>query len=224
MRNILNVIFDVLILLAIVVAGVGHMLPWFRADYARIQGGAPPIPKVDFGKGDLKDGKIDLQQDLRRQQDAQRDLDMEVMSFQAWHAERSAIALGVLALLVSLSLLVHWEPTGRRILVLSMFVASLAAIFFMTLGLTHYPITEWHRRFAGNLWIQAGFGVALAPTCCCAAFSLIRMIWTMPPLRKKESLVLTEAVAAEPNSAAAPRDASQPPRHSPEAFAPREKL
>ena len=32
MRSILNVIFDILTLMALVIAGVGHMLPWFRAD------------------------------------------------------------------------------------------------------------------------------------------------------------------------------------------------
>jgi hypothetical protein len=178
MRNILNVVFDILTLMAIVIAGVGHMLPWFRSDLR-----ADRIMGKEF-KGDFRDFQ-QAEQARHAEDEARRQTSIEIMAFQAWHASRSGVALAVLAVLVSLSLLINWRPLMRRILVLAMFASCLVAILFITLSMTHYPITEWHRQYAGRLWTDAGFVTALAPTCFAAAFCLIRMIWTMPPVRAR---------------------------------------
>lgn len=198
MRNILNVVFDILLLMAIVIAAVGHMLPWFRAEARPDRFG-----HIQFLDG--RDFKIDPKQppDERRraEEEARRQLAIELMSFQAWHAFRSGIALAALALLVALSLLINWGTIIRRFLVLGMFGSCLMAILFITLSMTHYPITEWHRQYAGRLWTDAGFAVALAPACVAAALSLIRMIWTMPPVRPKAALAgLPDASPFEPAS------------------------
>src|SRR5262249_21345343 len=143
MRNILNVIFDILMLMAIVIAGVGHMLPWFRSDLRTDR----LIIQRDF-KGDFKQEE----ETRRAAEEARRQVSMELMSFQAWPAPGGGIARAVLAFLVALSLLINGGPLMRRILVLAMFAGCLVAIVFITLSVTHYPITKWHRQYAGRLW------------------------------------------------------------------------
>ena len=206
MRSILNVIFDILTLMALVIAGVGHMLPWFRAD-------------LRSDRFDVRGFKLDWPQqpDRAAEQEGRRQLWVDLMSFQAWHASRSGVALAVLAALVALSLLINWGPVPRRVLVLGMFASCLVSILFITLSMTHYPITELHERYAGRLWTDAGFAVALAPVCFAAGFSLIRMIWTMPPVRPRP--VATPLPQATPlESPARPRDRI----HDTGVFVPRE--
>ena len=125
MRSILNVIFDILTLMALVIAGVGHMLPWFRAD-------------LRSDRFEARDLKLDWPQQPNRapEQEARRQLSVDLMSFQAWHAFRSGIALAVLAALVALSLLINWGPVPRRVLVPGMFASCLVSILFITLSMT----------------------------------------------------------------------------------------
>jgi len=192
--------------MALVIAGVGHMLPWFRAD-------------LRSDRFDARGFKLDWPQqpDRAAEQEARRQLSVDLMSFQAWHASRSGVALAVLAALVALSLLINWGPVPRRVLVLGMFASCLVSILFITLSMTHYPITEYHERYAGRLWTDAGFAVALAPVCFAAGFSLIRMIWTMPPVRVRP--------VATPLPQATPLDTPARPRdrvHDTGLFTPRE--
>jgi hypothetical protein len=64
-----------------------------------------------------------------------------------------------------------------------MFLCALAAVAFIALSFSWYPITEEHKLFAGNVREDTGFLVSLIPSCFALAFCLIRMIWTMPPSR-----------------------------------------
>ena len=176
-----NVIADMLTLMAIAVAGVGHMLPWFRTDGRFDQFGW----QVNIV---FKDGKVEgaeMEEQRRKTEEARQQRAVELMEFQSWHALRSGAALAGLTFLVALSLAISWGPVCRRFLVLLMFCCALAALLFITLSLTHYPITETHRRLAGTLREAEGFFVALVPTCFALGFCLIRMIWTMPPVRTK---------------------------------------
>src|SRR5436305_74081 len=77
MRSLLNMIFDILTLMALVIAGVGHMLPWFRAD-------------LRSDRFEARDFKLDWPQQPNRapEQEARRQLSVNLMSFQAWHASR----------------------------------------------------------------------------------------------------------------------------------------
>jgi hypothetical protein len=188
MRNFLNVIADILTLLAIVIAGIGHMLPWLDARY-------PYDNPVNLEPFKQVQGQNWQEQDrLQRAWDAKatkareerdRARAVDYMSFQAWHASRSGIALGVLTVLVFLSLAFTWPPTMRRILVLLMFGAALTALIFETLIFTQYPITEQHVSYAGRLHPDGGFVTAVVGTSLAVFFSLIRMLWTMPPVRAK---------------------------------------
>jgi hypothetical protein len=202
MRSLLNVIADILTLVAIAVAGVGHMLPWFRTegrfDQFNWQG-----KRELFVEG--KAGPRDLEAERQKMEEARQQRAVELMEFQSWHALRSGVALGGLTILVALSLAISWGPVCRRFLVLLMFGCALAALLFITLSLTHYPITETHRRLAGTVREDDGFLVALVPTCFALAFCLIRMIWTMPPQRVK--LVET------PPPSRPPRMVDEPPQH-----------
>src|SRR5438128_2477863 len=99
MRRVLDVIADVLTLLALVVAAVGHMLPWFRSMWPMRGEEGHTFP-------------------------------VDVMRYQAFHALPSGIALVILGGLVALSLLIAWGPVMRRLLVLLMFLCTLASILF----------------------------------------------------------------------------------------------
>lgn len=208
MRNVLNIIADILTLLAITVAGVGHMLPWFMPprSYSR------PPERPSFGK-ELKDPlKIQEEQkeDQKKVEEAWREQKEELMDFQGWHAIRSGVALGVLTLLVGLSLVFTWGPTARRFLVLLMFVAALTTVVFLTLPYSAYPLTEMHRNISKS---QRNFQeylylVALIPICIALGITLLRMIWTMPPVRDKSGS------CAEPQTTRGGSFIDRPPRES----------
>ena len=178
MRNFLNVIADILTLVAVAVSGVGHVLPWFRADpYAM------PRLKMDF-----KDGFKNVPFQLDEQ--ALHTKNQEYMEFQAWHVMRSGPALGVLALLTALSLAFPWGAFCRRILVLLMFASAVTAIFFIAIAYSPFPFSDGHRQIAGQFRESYGFLTSLIPACVAAGICLIRMIWTMPPQRARTAMLL----------------------------------
>jgi hypothetical protein len=212
MRTRLNVIVDVLTLVAIAVAGVGHMLPWFRADLPQrrddVRFGSGPGPGVDFKEWERQRDARDKERDEELRQRR-----VELMNYQAWHASRSGIALGVLGVLVFLSLAVNWGHGARKVLVILMFISALAALIFITLSHTAYPITPLHERFAGTVRDDGGFPTALAPTCVAAALCLIRMLWTMPPPRGQPvAAPLPPVIQAEPLDRAPARPFTDSPR------------
>jgi hypothetical protein len=132
---------------------------------------------------------MDQQKQREAADERRRQRALTLMEFQAWHAIRSGAALGALCLLVFLSLAISWGPGLRRLLVLLMFLCALAAVAFIALSFSWYPVTEEHKLLAGSLYQDDGFLVALIPACFALGFCLIRMIWTMPPVRVAPAVV-----------------------------------
>jgi hypothetical protein len=156
MKTVLNIIADILTLIAVCTAGVGHVLPWFE-----VIENAPMIGNTRFGPG----------------------LRVELGNFQAEIATRSAVALGVLAALLCLSLLIHWGPAMRRLLNLGMFASAFLALLFEILALTGY--FNWGGARPAQMHAPlVGFRMALIATGVAVGLSLVRMIWTMPPTRR----------------------------------------
>jgi hypothetical protein len=173
MKNFLNVIADILTLVALSVAAVGHVLNWYDFDrWYRYQ----PQRIRDFEK--RVDGK--LVQEIRQPALPQGFVD-RVMESQHWHATNSGAALGALAFLVMLSLVFPWGAMMRRLLNLLMFGAAFTALLFEVLFVRGLETPDGLP--AGLEWAGPGFLLALIPTCFAIGFSLIRMIWTMPPAR-----------------------------------------
>lgn len=154
MKIVLNVIVDMLTLLALCVAAIGHVLPWFdRNRMTNMQ---------VFGRA-----AVDL---------------AALTDFQQWHAVRSGTALGILAMLVCLSLVINWGPAMRRVLNLGMFACAFVALLFELLIFSNYELVGPQRHLQIND-TEGGYGLAMIPTCFALFFCLLRMIWTMPPTR-----------------------------------------
>jgi hypothetical protein len=149
--RILDLVFNLLILAAIVIAGVGHLLPWLRTQQF-YPGPMPPSGPV---------------------------VDERLIELQTNHAIPSIAALGVMALLTGISLAVRMGPGMRKFVLLLMFLAGLAAIGIQASMFSHYHFTQVHRELQGNYWMDDGFLVALIPTCFATGFCLVRMSWTM---------------------------------------------
>src|SRR5262245_16664155 len=163
MKNVLNVIADILTLMALCVAAIGHVLPWFEAGY---------ISRFD--------GEVYLTE------------------FQHWHAERSGIALGVLAALVALSLLINWGAEFRRIINLLMFGSAFAALLFQLMIFSNFQHTPAaYLRFEPHD-TGPGYALSLIPTCVALFLSLVRMLWTMPPSRPPKALPVASALDHPP--------------------------
>lgn len=176
MKNILNVIADILTLVALSIAAVGHVLNWY--DFDRWYRYQPQRTKEFVEK--WVDGKRELLAEKRQPVMPQEFVD-RVMESQYWHASRSGAALGGLAFLIMLSLVFPWGPGMRRLLNLLMFGAAFAALLFEVLFVRGLETPDGIP--AGLEWAGPGFLLALIPTCFAIGFSLIRMIWTMPPGR-----------------------------------------
>ena len=166
-RRLLDVIADILILLALAVAGVGHFLPWFEMGDETVQASAPADdPAADAGddadKEDLGGGPT-------------------AIDFQIWYATRSGAALAVAALLVGVSLAMNLWVGARKILVLLMFASVLAALAFQGMIWSPFPISEIHRQFVDSNWHlnDKAYLVAIVSTAVAAALCLVRMAWTM---------------------------------------------
>lgn len=158
MKNILNVIVDMLTLLALCLAAIGHVLPWF--DRNRILN-LPPMGRAQGVP------PLDLQ---------------ALTDFQQWHALRSGAALASVAVLVCLSLVIHWGPVMRRVLNLGMFASAFTALLFELLIFSNYDLVGPQRLL--HLYdTEGGYILAMVPTCFVLFFCLVRMIWTMPPSR-----------------------------------------
>jgi hypothetical protein len=168
LRSFLNVLADILTLLAVAVAGVGHMFPWFT----------PMVPYVD--NWNVPQPKLKALQDEREEKF--RQLRPELIQYQTPLAVKSGACLAALTLLCAFSLLVDWGLAFRRLLVLLMFLCAAAAVLFITMGFSPYTMPE---NLVGNFREEWGFLLALIPTCFAAGFCLIRMLWTMPSWRDK---------------------------------------
>ncbi len=152
MKNILNVIADMLTLLAVCLAALGHVLPWFDRN------------RMAFFRGPQN---IDFQ---------------ELTVFQRSYSVWSGTALGILALLVCVSLLFSWGPAVRRFLNLGMFASAFVALLFELMVFSGYP-SPGDQRHLQLHDTEGGYLLAMVPTCCAVFFSLVRMLWTMPPIR-----------------------------------------
>src|SRR5262245_16327932 len=91
MKNILNVIADILTLIALSIAAIGHVLNWY--DFERWYRMQPPRPILVDKEG--KDGK--RQEFGQVRPPIPQDFVDRVMESQHWHAARSGAALGGLA-------------------------------------------------------------------------------------------------------------------------------
>jgi hypothetical protein len=156
MKTVLNIIADVLTLIAVCVAAIGHVLPWFD-----VVERAPMVGNLRSGPG----------------------FRVELGNFQAEVATRSAVALGALAAVVCLSLLIHWGPAMRRLLNLGMFAGAFLALLFEILAFTGY--SNWVDTRPVQMHSPlVGLRMALVATGVAVGLSLVRMIWTMPPTRR----------------------------------------
>lgn len=111
------------------------------------------------------------------------------------HALGSGICLGVLAFFVCLSLIVNWGAPMRRVLNLGMFASAFLALLFQLMIFSSYsrnggPTLDRHIAF--------GFPLAMIPTCFALFFSLVRMIWTMPPSRLPRAIAFHPAEMDQP--------------------------
>lgn len=94
----------------------------------------------------------------------------------------SGICLGVLAILVTLSLVIHWNLLLRRIWNLSMFAAALGSMLFQVLLITaHSRIPVPPNMLRDHLQGEKLLVIGLVATGFTIFFSLVRMIWTMLP-------------------------------------------
>ena len=185
-RRILDVIADTLILLALAIAGAGHILPW-----AQVR--VPDEQKTADRQGSSAAG-AERHDFHRRGSSSYEPVPVE---FQVWHAKRSGIALGVTALLVGASLALDLGVRARKFLVLLMFAGALAAIAFQLMIYSPYPITDAHRSFDTEfLYEREGFFVALIPSIIACALCVIRMSWTMTASaqRKPQETLKVETV------------------------------
>ena len=162
MKNVLNVIADVLTLAAVCIAAIGHVLPWFNI-YRLPWQFAGPNANVNEA--------------------AVREAEASLNEFQRIHAAQSGIALGVLAALVFLSLLIRWGPGLRRLLTICMFVSAFAALLLELLVLSDLPEINLGRLVSFTSIRNDAFMLSVIPTCCAVFFCLVRMLWTMPPTR-----------------------------------------
>ena len=172
-RRILDVTADILMLMALAVAGIGHFLPWARVRVER----RVDVPVSVLESDSPLEGRMDSPHSYPGGGYHYESLPLE---FQWWHVVRSGSALGVAALLVGISLV--WNPrvTTRKLLVLFMFVSLLAAIVFQVMIYSPYPISEVHRSLdVSSVHELEGFYVAFVPTIIACALSLARMGWTM---------------------------------------------
>jgi hypothetical protein len=164
-RRILDATADVVILAALVVAGIGQFMPWVRVYADRARSVAPAVKAV-------LPGEAVLAPDMPSNE--------SLIEFQMWHVTRSGAALAAAGVLVLLSLTTNLGAAARKLLVVLMFASLAAAICFEAMIFTPLPITPAHAEFGQfRLAQQEGFIVALAPTIVAAAVCAARMVWTM---------------------------------------------
>ncbi len=174
-RRILDVIADVLTLLALAVAGAGHMLPWvdMRVEQPEQKNEAAADADAGYAHGPGRD--------YRYHEMGNRDRYEPVpIEFQIWHASRSAIALAAAAVLVGLSLVFRLGVLARKFLVLLMFAAMAAAVAFQLMIYSPYPFTGAHRSLeTSSLHELDGYFVAMIPSIIAGVLCVLRMGWTM---------------------------------------------
>ncbi len=164
-RRILDVIADALILLALAIAGAGHILPW-----AQVR--VPEEKQADV-RAEGPSSAARHREPPHRSYPTYEPVPVE---FQIWHAKRSGIALGVAALLVGASLALDFGVTARKFLVLLTFAGILAAITFQIMIYSPYPITAAHESFdTSALYEREGFLVALIPSVIACVLCVVRM-------------------------------------------------
>ena len=129
-RRILDAIADVVILAALVVAGIGQFMPWMGLYHP----GRTPDPTSAI--------KIALSAEASPASDLPTT--DELVEFQMWHVTRSGAALAVAGVLVLLSLALNLGAAARKLLVVLMFASLAAAICFEVMIYTPLPITPEH--------------------------------------------------------------------------------
>jgi hypothetical protein len=172
-RRILDAIADVVILVALVVAGIGQFMPWMRIRPDRTRTLTSAI-------------KIALPAEASPAWDVPTP--EALVEFQMWHVTRSGAALAVAGVLVVLSLTLNLGAGARKLLVVLMFASLAAAICFEVMIYTPLPITPAHVEF-GQLHLdqQDGFLVALVPTIIAAVICAVRMVWTIAWRSKRDA-------------------------------------
>lgn len=173
--RILNVITDILTLLALAIAGVGHFLPWTDIQVEK------RVPRGEV--------RLEIPDELAEVSPAGLDQQPSPLEFQGWHVVRSGTALGLAAVLVGVSLVMDPRARARKLLVFLMFAAVLTALVFQVMIYSPYPFSEVHRSFQGaSIRELQGYYLALIPTIIAGALTLVRMGWTMIiPSRAKGS-------------------------------------
>ncbi|NQT39328.1 MAG: hypothetical protein HQ581_17660 [Planctomycetes bacterium] len=172
-RRILDVIADVLTLLALAVAGAGHMLPWVEIRVEQPEQKSEAA--ADAGQ-EKRPGRVDH---YHHMSDRYR-YEPVPIEFQIWHASRSGIALAAAAVLVGLSLVFRLGVIARKFLVLLMFASTAAAVAFQLMIYSPYPFTEAHRSLeTSSLHELDGYFVAMIPSIIAGVLCTLRMGWTM---------------------------------------------
>jgi hypothetical protein len=172
-RRVLDAIADVIILAALVVAGIGQFMPWMRI--------YPDRPHI-------KTAPIKVAVPAEASPVPDRPTTEELVEFQMWHVTRSGAALAAAGVLVLLSLTLDLGAAARKLLVVLMFASLAAAICFEVMIYTPLPITPAHAEF-GQLRLaeQPGFFVALVPTIIAAVVCAARIVWTMAWRSKRDA-------------------------------------
>ncbi len=224
-RRVLDAVFDVLTLVAIVIAAIGHLFDWFdtsntvtvynreRQSRRVMTNGAfaRNVPEaVDAHTGTATtdgvrspNGSSAPNAEDGTEKSSEPDVASvrrTVRKVQAWHAGFSAAALGVAALLVFASLLIDWSRTARKLLVFLMLLALLTALGFQVLVFSSYPLTDIHRELIDQPWRPYVYpseiiALAIAPTAVAAVLTLVRMVWTMPHLRGNHATGASDAAS-----------------------------
>ena len=190
MRRILDAVADVVILAALVVAGIGQFMPWIGVYRGSTYGTRPARSAVETALSGVKAALPGVKADLPGDATAEPELPTaeRVAEFQMWHVTRSGAALAAAGLLVLLSLTLNVGGVARKFLVVLMFACLAAAICFEAMIFTPLPITPDHAEFGQfRLVQQQGFVVALAPTIVAAVVCAARMVWTMAWRSKRDA-------------------------------------
>ncbi len=160
-RRIFDVIADILILLALAFAAVGHLLPWAKPEQEK---------SIEIANTETQNEPAN----------AETQLESTLTEFQQWYALRSGAALGAAALLVGFSLVFDPGLRLRKLLVLLTFASVFVAIVFQMMIHSPYTIATAPRLPDGAaLRGTDDFLWAVISTVVAGALCLVRMTWTM---------------------------------------------
>ncbi len=174
-RRVLDVIADILTILALTTAGIGHLGPWFHVSDHRSSYRHGHYTQRDSAANaddrDAENEKRVAMQNARRQ----------TTEVQAFYASRSGIALGASAFFVFLSLVAVPGVRLRKILVVFIFLSAVVAMVFQVLPFSPYNDLVFDRSTWPDHHIYEDWGLIMSmiATGIAGGLSLIRMTWTM---------------------------------------------